>query len=335
VQFLSVTIPQGMPPGALFLRFGLSDWQGSSFTMTASPAARSGPFLLRSRPLQEIQLEPDVPLFDDKLALQGQAFSSLLVPGLPIDISLDWLVVDQPDTDYRVLLELIEPGAKEAFLSRSFELWPDKYPPSEWMKGEQITTFHRLDIPLDIPTEVDPQLRIQMISPEEDEPIPLTQGSGLLSNMTLLLREHVFESPTISRPLEAEFDEQIRLIGFDLEKATGSPNGELNLTLYWQAIETPSSGYTVFNHLVGTDGQIQGQFDSPPVSDAWLTSTWLPGEIIVDRRTIPIRQGAPSGTYRLAIGLYNAGNGERLPITFEGRLLPDDQLILADITIEP
>ena len=192
-----------------------------------------------------------------------------------------------------------------------------------------------MDIPLDIPIEDDPQLTIRLISPENEAPLSLNQGNEVLSDMTLLLREHLFEIPTISHPLDAELGDQIRLLGFDLEKASASPNGELDLTLYWQAVETPSSGYTVFNHLIGPDGQIQGQFDSPPVSDAWLTSTWLPGEIIVDKRTIPIRQGAPFGIYSLAIGLYNASSGERLPITIEGQSQSNDQLILTDINIRP
>jgi hypothetical protein len=335
VQYLSLEIPQGMPPGPFFLRFGLSDWQGIPITMINPEMTRSGPFLLRSQPVQDINLDADAPLFGGKLALEGKSFSSLLVPGLPIDISLDWLVIEQPDADYRVVLELINPDNKEAFLSQTFDLWPDIYPPSDWMEGEQITTFHRLDIPLDIPTEVDPQLVVRLISPEDEARLPLSQGNEVLSDMSLLLREHRFELPAISHPIDAEFGDQIRLLGFDLENTSTSPSGELNLTLYWQAIETPSSGYTVFNHLIGSDGQIQGQFDSPPVSDAWLTSTWLPGEIIVDSRTIPVRQGAPLGPYRLAIGLYDAGSGERLPITVEGQSQPDDQLFLSDINIGP
>ncbi len=112
-------------------------------------------------------------------------------------------------------------------------------------------------------------------------------------------------------------------------------SGELNLTLYWQAIETPEVSYTVFNHVVDQVGQIQGQLDSPPVSEAWLTSTWLPGEIIVERRTIPIRPGAATGLHALIIGLYDSRDGSRLPVRTDGRLQPDDQLVLSEISINP
>jgi hypothetical protein len=277
----------------------------------------------------------DIPVFDEKLALQGHSFSSLLVPGLPIDIALDWLVLEQPEIDYRVQLSLAHPGAEQPFLTETFELWPDVYPPSQWQKGEQVTTFHRLDVPLDIPTDDNPNLMVYLLPPDSNEPFVLSQGTNTLAELELVLREHIYEPPEIDYPLEAKFGDDIRLLGYDLDTSRSVPNGELGLTLYWQAINTPADSYTVFNHLAGSDGQIWGQLDSPPISDAWLTSTWLPGEVIFDERVIPIRPNAPLGTYSLIAGLYTAHDGKRLPVTVDGQIQPGDQLMLTAVTIDP
>jgi hypothetical protein len=111
--------------------------------------------------------------------------------------------------------------------------------------------------------------------------------------------------------------------------------GELELTLYWQALDTPDEAYTVFNHLVDADRQIVTQFDSPPVGDAWLTSTWLPGEIVVDQRKISIPQNISEGSYSLIIGIYDSKDGRRLPITLNSESQLNDQLELDELIISP
>ncbi|MGD2048988.1 MAG: hypothetical protein PVH03_05810, partial [Chloroflexota bacterium] len=334
-SFLKLEVPEGIPPGPVYLRFGLRDWTGLPYNLVNRNPDRAGPFVVRSQPLLDFTIADDILVFDDKLALQGHSFSSLLVPGLPIDIALDWLVLEQPEIDYRVQLSLAQPGAEQPFLTETFELWPDVYPPSQWQKGEQVTTFHRLDVPLDIPTDDNPNLMVYLLPPDSNEPFVLSQGTNTLAELELVLREHIYEPPEIDYPLEAKFGDDIRLLGYDLDTSRSVPNGELGLTLYWQAINTPADSYTVFNHLAGSDGQIWGQLDSPPISDAWLTSTWLPGEVIFDERVIPIRPNAPLGTYSLIAGLYTAHDGKRLPVTVDGQIQPGDQLMLTAVTIDP
>lgn len=335
VQHLTLEIPDGMPPGSAYLRVELSDFDGRSYPITSdNTTGKIGPFLVRSRPLTDFALAPGMLLFDGTLVLQEATLSTLLTPGLATDIALHWVAYKVPAVDYRVQLQLASPGADQPFYTQTFGLWPDVYPPSRWRAGEQISTFHRLRVPLDIPTEADPELRVQLLPAEGERYLPITQGDNTVADLALNLREHLFTPPPIAHPFTAEFGDNIRLLGYDLDTGRGTPGGELALTLYWQAIETPADHYTVFNHLVAADGQIVGQFDSPPMGDAWLTGTWLPGEVVVDERLIPINNEAGSGTYTLLVGLYDAGNGQRLPVTRNGRWQPGDQLELATVTVD-
>jgi hypothetical protein len=271
-------------------------------------------------------------IFDDTIALQNSIFSSLIAPGLPLNISLHWVALQPPAQDYKVELQLIQPGAVEPFLRQQFAIWPVVYPPSQWQANEQVSSFHSLNIPLDIPTEANPELRLNLLTPD-GRSLPITQGSNKLADLSLDLRQHLFEMPEISQPFAAQFGEHIQLLGYDLDSSQAQAGGEIGLSLYWQANDTPTKNYTVFNQLIGGDGQIWGQFDSPPVGDAWLTATWLPGEIVVDERTIPIRPEAAVGEYTLAIGLYTPGDGVRLPVVVDGRAQPNDQLNLTTITL--
>lgn len=128
----------------------------------------------------------------------------------------------------------------------------------------------------------------------------------------------------IAQPLEVAFAQGIRLRGFDLHRATRSglaqarPGEPLTLDLFWEAELPISEDYTVFTHLVGathnprTGGPVWAQHDGPPVDGTYLTSTWVPGQVIADRHVLPIDPAAPPGEYELEVGLYRPGTGERL-----------------------
>ena len=342
VQFLDLEIPDGMPPGPAFFGFGIRDWESGPYRVQTSPAGGpdtasplAGPLIVRSKPVSDFVLDADAVVFDDSLALLGSSFSTLIAPGLPLDLSLDWLALEDLAEDYQVQLQITGPDSSVVVHEQRFPMWPGTYPPSEWGAGERVTTFHRMEVPVDIETIDNPNLRVQILKPGESNSVSMTQGANTLAQMTWSLREHDFELPQITHPVSARFGESIELIGYDLDESDSQPGGELRLTLYWRALDTPSDGYTVFNHLVGSDGQFQGQLDSPPIGEAWLTASWLPGEVIVDERIIPIHPDAPGGLTRLVVGLYTAGDLVRLPVYLDGTPQQGDQLELTEVLVRP
>jgi 4-amino-4-deoxy-L-arabinose transferase-like glycosyltransferase len=332
-QLVTLVVPEGMPPGRVTPRITLHRADGRRYDEADRSPELGASFVVLSRPLTDFRPAPDDPVYGEVLALQEAEFSTLLSPGLPLNFSLTWVALERPTMDYRVHLRLAWPGEEGPPVTVTDELWPGLYPPSRWQRYEQVTTRHRLPVPLDLPTDSAPWLQVEVIDPTTGAALPLTQGSDWLTEMTLSLREHVFERPVVSRPLDAKFGDGILLWGYDLDESEARVGGRLILTLYWQARETPTGSYTVFNHLVGPDGGTWGQFDSPPVGDAWLTSTWLPGEVVVERREIPIRSGAPEGPYVLRVGLYAHETGDRLPVEVAGDPQPGDQLELTTVTV--
>ncbi len=337
VLALTLEIPVGMPPGAAYLEPSLRDWGGATYDSIGGPLAPIGPIPIGSQTQEAIELASDAPVYDETLALQEHGFSTLVQPGQPVEIYLDWLALKTPEVNYQARLALSLPGAAEPYYIQTYDLWPDVYPPTMWKAGELVRTFHRLNIPLDLPAEADPLLTLDLLPPADGPALPVTQGSNVLAQLKLILRERLYERPTIEQPLTAEvnFGQGIRLLGFDLDTRQAFPGGEVGLTLYWQALGTPDTGYTVFNHLTDAGGQIRGQFDSPPVSDGWLTTTWLPGEFIVDERVIPIESDAPAGEYQIIVGLYTSADGLRAALTVDGQLVPDDRYHLATIEVRP
>lgn len=106
----------------------------------------------------------------------------------------------------------------------------------------------------------------------------------------------------------------IRLEGYALSPET-TPGGELLLALRWESLRPMEHDYQVFVHLLNANDEKLAQRDGQPVQ--WLrpTSTWQPGEKIIDRYGLLLPEDLPTGSYAIAVGLYDPVSGQRLPIS--------------------
>jgi hypothetical protein len=132
----------------------------------------------------------------------------------------------------------------------------------------------------------------------------------------------LFDAPPLQHPLHANFADKIRLLGYELDDNSQPAilrqrSGQAHiLTLYWQAQQRLDTSYTVFAQLLGPAGGVRAQVDSVPQSGGYPTIWWLPGEIVADTLTLELPPDAPRDrTYRLIVGLYDATNGVRLPVS--------------------
>lgn len=117
----------------------------------------------------------------------------------------------------------------------------------------------------------------------------------------------------IQRPLQLNLG-QLKLIGADL-RANVKAGQTLPIVLYWQTLTTPQANYTVFVHLLNTQGQTVAQLDLMPLANTRPTSTWKPGDILRDPYPLPLPAKLPPGNYELHVGMYEAGSGARLKTT--------------------
>ncbi|MCS6909681.1 MAG: hypothetical protein NZM11_03820 [Anaerolineales bacterium] len=73
-----------------------------------------------------------------------------------------------------------------------------------------------------------------------------------------------------------------------------------------------ADSYHVFVHLTDADGVIVAQSDGAPANGTRRTTGWLPGEYVVDPRTLSLPAGLTPGAYTLTAGLYRPDTGARL-----------------------
>jgi hypothetical protein len=70
--------------------------------------------------------------------------------------------------------------------------------------------------------------------------------------------------------------------------------------------------YTALVHVLDEEGGIVAQADHWP--GGIPSHTWAAGQVIVDQVTLAVGAEVPPGDYRVAVGLYTAEDGVRLPV---------------------
>jgi hypothetical protein len=121
-------------------------------------------------------------------------------------------------------------------------------------------------------------------------------------------------TPRPAHPLRAKMGEVTRLLGYTLPADVQTPGAQLPLVLYWEALTTPDTDYTVFVHGVDDDGRMRFTGDHRPYDGAAPTTNWRPGAIIRDVSWIVLPPDLPPGEYTLRVGMYRVDTMERLPI---------------------
>lgn len=90
----------------------------------------------------------------------------------------------------------------------------------------------------------------------------------------------------------------------------------LTITLLWQTDVPLTDYYTVFVHLLDETGWLIAQHDGVPLLGTRPTTTWRPGERLLDRHEVilPDNGVMGSGNGHIAVGLYDSETIERLPL---------------------
>lgn len=161
-----------------------------------------------------------------------------------------------------------------------------------------------------------------------------------LDEITIRQRDRRFEFPASpplpKRAVVGDFAELAGAATSLPAEAPVQPGTQISVTLFWRALGPAGEDYTVFVHAVGPDGLTWGQSDAWPAGGTAPTTTWIPGEVLLDRHTLTLREDAPPGVYELYTGVYNARQGTRQPLYGEAGRLPEDRLSIVTFeVVEP
>ncbi len=117
-----------------------------------------------------------------------------------------------------------------------------------------------------------------------------------------------------TQPLSFQFNDGIRLIGFDSSPNPPRAGEPLRLTLYWQAQASPTLAYKAFVHLLDDQWEKLAQDDEMPGYGAIPTNEWAPGQIVETNFVLFPPSESQGKAFRLITGFYDSQTGERLPL---------------------
>jgi hypothetical protein len=228
------------------------------------------------------------------------------------------------EANYNVLVRLVSLDGSELWRS---EGWPWGAPTAGWPPREVRPDGHRLAVPADTPPGLYPLL-LSFYDPTTLAPLPAADarsGAALPSPQQTVALLQVVPPPdeTQKTPASTARWQLGNSFGLAAEPLppTVEAGAELEIRLHWQVLEHPQVRYTLFLHLVDSDGQLVAQQDQPPLGESAPTYSWQPGQQIGTTLRLALPSDLPAGPYTLRAGLYN---GERrLPVSQQGEAVGD------------
>lgn len=302
-----ITIPLGTPPSRYILRVAWVAKARDSYAQYVNVDGRQSGIWAEvgSLEIQRPVATPspaDIPmtayvnhLLTPDMALVGyDAVNATLRPGEGLPLHLLWsALADAPTaTPYRLVLR----GADGDTLLHEAAPLSAILPPSEWRTGDIFVEQLRL---LSTPTQSTGDYTLLLITGDDE----LSIGSVTFQGIPRL-----YSLPSIENSSDVIFADKIRLAGYTITRAEEA----LNVELVWQSLQSVTQPYTVFIHLLDTNGNIITQQDAMPQQNSYPTDLWLPGEYIVDNYRFENLRLNP---VHFRIGLYAAETGERLMIS--------------------
>ncbi len=336
---------------SLLLAYGLSQWVPRRWHGTLAASLGGGflafalacPFVYimpayrPPQPLTADQVPEDLSRLDITFGDRVRLLAGRVEPGPyhlrdKAQVTLCWQGLQKMDRDWSVFIHLF--GREGEKLGQT-DIYPTLglRPTSFWEPGDAYCDTY--DLPLkkqgDVPVLARVEVGLYDYTSAEMERLPPVSPSGEVMGHVEIGRIKVIPRPwPLYRPTHStdySLGGLVTLVGYDLEEQV-QVGKKLDCILYWRVEQPFPADYTVFNHLIGPDGQMGGQWDSQPLGGDYPTSVWAPGEVIRDEVEIPVRADAPPGQYQLEVGMYLLATGERLPVSEKGSPIGSRMLLV-------
>jgi hypothetical protein len=122
------------------------------------------------------------------------------------------------------------------------------------------------------------------------------------------------EAPKPQHPLEIQFANKVRLLGYDISTTSVRENEPFSVTWYWQVLEPLDEGFRIFTHLMDADKHSRLNLDSArPFRGAYPEAQWKAGQFLRDTQDITVPSGWKSKSATFCLGFWK--ESKRLPVT--------------------
>jgi hypothetical protein len=259
-------------------------------------------------------------------------------PGHITFIDFFWQAVRTPHTRWQQRTRLIG-GDGSVWVEQTGPITLMAFDTPDWHAGDLVWGHVYLPLPGQMPAG-EYRVEVALLDPD-GEAVPAREiwrseaaQSVIAGPAYLQPWPRVTEPPDMPHRPDIIFGGSMRLWGFEIE-GEPRPGGELAVNLVWYDELPMEDDYLVFLHLMDANGTLLGQADGVPANWMRPTSTWRPGEYVLDQHRIPIAAGLPASVAYLWVGLYHPSGDGRLLVSNPGPDQPADRALLDILVIEP
>lgn len=278
-------------------------------------------------------------VFDDQLRLVAWASEADVASGETALIALRWQALqhgsgnavqaavneqasEKPAVaeDWKASLRLVDSHDRLVAQSDVMLLSNEHETSSQWVPGQEVTTYHQLSIPPGtFPSTC--QIILVLYDPDTLNPAQVLTERDEGGHEGCRDLDLALSSLEIGRPLcsaAAELEEpltsvllapNIELVGYELDRELVMPGEAMRLALYWHACGDISSEYSVALRLIGDGGETIGEWVEEPT---YPTSEWQTGDWWRDWHNLRVAPDVPAGECEVVVSLC-AEETERLP----------------------
>jgi mannosyltransferase len=111
--------------------------------------------------------------------------------------------------------------------------------------------------------------------------------------------------PDAEHPVEANFEDKLLFLGYDLEGKPAVAGQFVRLNLYWKALREMGEDCGISLRLLDGENRLWGQADRAPLNGHYPTSQWQPGQIVKDDYELLVDAGTPPGWYSLEMVVHD------------------------------
>jgi hypothetical protein len=256
-------------------------------------------------------------------------------PGGRVAVTLYWEALAPTSQDYAVFVHLL--GREERLVAQR-----DTFPglgllSTTWLApGYRWADRYVIQVPGTAYTPDEAQIEVGLYNAAGR----LATNTGDDNVCFGAIQIHYRSSPPaggIPNPISVNFDDQMELVGYDLDRLTVKPGEQVTLTLHWRGLRQMEHNYSISAQLVG-EGQIKAAENSNwPLKGDAPTALWEPGNLLGDPKVLAVRADAPPGIYDVQVTVYRQQDGELiyLPVISERGEMLVNQVLLTKVRVGP
>ncbi len=259
--------------------------------------------------------------FQDEVTLLGYRVDrEEVMPGEQFGVTACWKGNRDLEADYMVFVQALVENDLIAAQEDTYH-GLGSFPTSHWPIGMMFCDQYSLRIADTVAAPGPSVISIGLYLPGGQRlPVLGAQGQPISDQVRFAGPRITF--PGGGRVLAYEWDRQIALVDYELDKTALTPGGTFNASVIWSASRPASADYAASLQLLDGQGHKIGQ------SDVLLpASTWAEGTRFTDQRTITIAEDAAAGVYQLKLVVYNPVAMQNLVLYRDRKMVPSGGLL--------